>query len=430
MQREGEPCLPALLKMPVRIPKTCAYPSTARRPPAPHMPPKTHRPAQRKGAFTFTLRPQPPQASMNGDAPVLGARSLSEPVKDDGQCGLPRGQESFVRQAHVDTGAAVKLAPLAPVRREHITSASSASSRSTVSRPSSTSEIPSDYKPSFARDNQAGRKRKSVRQMTTVELMTNPRGPVLDYSFLQIEDINELRSVLPRSGYRERPPDTIEITDKRGQTLVAPNPLAASWTPPPPGPGGQRLVTQGLKLSNNLFASLPGCTHIILREVLERSWLLRWIDLSFNQLEDIPEVLASYQRLNTLYLHANRIRSASQAKCLSRLQSLHSLTLHGNPCESGKNYKKIVLVHCAALRKLDFSTVTKQDRVNAEVFGKSRAAAKPRPEEPSDEEPAPPEALPAGSRGLLVQASYEASVARALAIEREELHGTHGGPHA
>jgi len=154
--------------------------------------------------------------------------------------------------------------------------------------------------------------RKTVRQLKTIELMTNPQGPVLDYSFLEIHTIEELTSVAPRSGYRERPPEKIETKDAFGKVKLVENPLLKTWEPPPVGPGGQALVTEGLKLSNNHFTSLPGATHIVLREVLERSWLLRWIDLSFNNLESIPEVLSSYLRLNTIYLHANRIRNAAQ----------------------------------------------------------------------------------------------------------------------
>ena len=154
--------------------------------------------------------------------------------------------------------------------------------------------------------------RKTVRQLKTIELMTNPQGPVLDYSFLEIQTIEELTSVAPRSGYRERPPEKIETKDAFGKVKLVENPLLKTWEPPPVGPGGQALVTEGLKLSNNHLTSLPGATHIVLREVLERSWLLRWIDLSFNNIESIPEVLSSYLRLNTIYLHANRIRNAAQ----------------------------------------------------------------------------------------------------------------------
>jgi hypothetical protein len=173
--------------------------------------------------------------------------------------------------------------------------------------------------------------RKTVRQLKTIELMTNPQGPVLDYSFLEIQSIEELTSVAPRSGYRERPPEKLETKDAFGKVKLVENPLLKTWEPPPVGPGGQALVTEGLKLSNNHLTSLPGATHIVLREVLERSWLLRWIDLSFNNLESIPEVLSSYLRLNTIYLHANRIRNAAQvffSPSAAARANLNALTLY------------------------------------------------------------------------------------------------------
>ena len=422
----------------VRIPRTCAFPATSRRKPQCDSP-QSHR-APRARICGHRARPPPVRSNACGDAPGLGPRSVSEPLADSGRDAVGNAKTDSLRNG--SNGAPTKMVPfgLNARRTPRVGSASSTSSASSASRPSSTSEMASDSKVAEASKSNAIAKecleggaqaKKTVRQMTTVELMTNPRGPVLDYSFLQIEGIHELRSVAPRSGYREKPPDTLETRDKHGQLHVVANPLVSSWVPPPQGPGGQRLVTQGLKLSNNQLSSLPAATHIILQEVMGRSWLLRWIDLSFNQLEEIPEVLASYQRLNTLYLHANRIRSAAQTKCLQRLNDLHSLTLHGNPCEDSKLYKKVVLVHCAALRKLDFGTVTKQDRVGAAVFGASLAAAKLRQKDPAQVEVvvAPAEQQPAGSRGLPTQAAYEASVALAQATELESLHGVHAGPH-
>jgi len=45
---------------------------------------------------------------------------------------------------------------------------------------------------------------------STVQLMKNPQGPPLDYSFLEIKQIEELREVMPRTGFRKQPPETIE----------------------------------------------------------------------------------------------------------------------------------------------------------------------------------------------------------------------------
>ena len=66
---------------------------------------------------------------------------------------------------------------------------------------------------------------------------------------------------------------------------------------------------------------------------MEKPRNLSWIDLSFNQLEEVPQVLASYQSLNVVYLHSNRIKKLSSAKALTELPALRSLTLHGNALE-------------------------------------------------------------------------------------------------
>jgi len=265
--------------------------------------------------------------------------------------------------------------------------------------------------------------------MTTIELMTNPRGPVLDYSFLEITDVGELRSIAPRSGYREKPPDKIETKDRHGNLIVVDNPLCKLWTPSPAGPGGQKLVVEGLKLSNNQLSLLPGATHIILREILERSWLLRWVDLSFNQLEHVPDVLASYSRLNTLYLHCNRIQNAAQTKSLGRLENLHALTLHGNLCEESKHYRKVVLSYCTGLRKLDFSTVTKQDREAAFIFRQRVSAAskaKGSGGAVADEVEVVP--MPHHAGGVHSGSDYAEAVATAQGLEREQAHGAPIGP--
>ena len=61
---------------------------------------------------------------------------------------------------------------------------------------------------------------------------------------------------------------------------------------------------------------------------------LRWVDLSFNSLTTIDEVITSFPTLCTLYLHANAIKHLSELDKLSKLEHLKSLTLHGNPIES------------------------------------------------------------------------------------------------
>uniref|UniRef100_A0A7S1DYU1 Leucine-rich repeat-containing protein 51 n=2 Tax=Hemiselmis andersenii TaxID=464988 RepID=A0A7S1DYU1_HEMAN len=195
---------------------------------------------------------------------------------------------------------------------------------------------------------------------STVSLMRNPQGPPLDYSFLEIKVIEELREVMPRTGFRKQPPETIE--DETGAQV--PNPLRDEWVAPP----RDDLQVHGLKLGNNMLASLPPVFNIIIREIMDKPRNLSWIDLSFNQLEEVPQVLASYQMLNVVYLHSNRIRKLNSAKCLTELPSLRSLTLHGNPCEQTKNYRLFCMGMFKTIKSLDFTCVTTIDREKAETF--------------------------------------------------------------
>ena len=87
---------------------------------------------------------------------------------------------------------------------------------------------------------------------------------------------------MPRTGFRKQPPEMME--DETGAQI--PNPLRDEWVPPP----RDDLQVQGLKLGCNMLTSLPPVFNIVIREVMEKPRNLSWIDLSFNQLEEVPQV--------------------------------------------------------------------------------------------------------------------------------------------
>eukprot|EP00961_Rhodomonas_salina_P035555 478471-Rhodomonas_salina.1 len=97
-------------------------------------------------------------------------------------------------------------------------------------------------------------------------------------------------------------------------------------------------------------------------QIMEKPHHLRWIDLSFNNLTEIPAVLGFYAHLTTVYLHANQLQQPTDALVLAGLRELKALTMHGNPCEKADNYRLVVLAACVDLKKLDFASVTKADR--------------------------------------------------------------------
>ncbi|XP_073525638.1 leucine-rich repeat-containing protein 51 [Phyllobates terribilis] len=136
-----------------------------------------------------------------------------------------------------------------------------------------------------------------------------------------------------------------------------------------------KLRSRALRLNNNTLTDLHGFGEIAEKLLSDPSQLC-WIDLSFNDLPSIDPVLTSYRHLSVLNLHGNSIGDLSEVDKLAALPELKSLTLHGNPIESEKSYRSYILSLLPNLKTLDFSAVTKQDRVTADAW--RRMNPKPR----------------------------------------------------
>ncbi|KAM4045158.1 leucine-rich repeat-containing protein 51 isoform 1-T2 [Anomaloglossus baeobatrachus] len=137
---------------------------------------------------------------------------------------------------------------------------------------------------------------------------------------------------------------------------------------------GKRM-SRALRLNNNTLTDLHGFRDIV-ETLLSEPGRLCWIDLSFNDLPSIDPVLTTYRHLSVLNLHGNSISNLSEVDKLAALPSLKSLTLHGNPIETERGYRSYILSLLPNLKTLDFSAVTKQDRVTADVW--RRMNLKPR----------------------------------------------------
>lgn len=147
----------------------------------------------------------------------------------------------------------------------------------------------------------------------------------LDYSFKELSTFDDLLQEEPRSGVRS---------------------------------------TVALRVPNNQIKKL---THMkeVLEEILDKPSGLVWLDLAFNKLEEVDEVLAEYNELSVLYLHANNITKLRQIDALKKLPNLKSLTLHGNPIAETEGYRHYIVATLPNLCKLDFCAITKQDRALA-----------------------------------------------------------------
>ncbi|XP_072023170.1 leucine-rich repeat-containing protein 51-like [Amphiura filiformis] len=125
-----------------------------------------------------------------------------------------------------------------------------------------------------------------------------------------------------------------------------------------------RFESTALKLNNNLVQEWDGFDGLV-QLLLKTPEELSWIDISFNYILTVDEILLKYPKLTILYLHGNGIEKLSEVDKLSKLKNLRNLTLHGNPIEEESGYRQYVLAKVPQLKTLDFSSVTKADRVMA-----------------------------------------------------------------
>ncbi|XP_028274634.1 leucine-rich repeat-containing protein 51 [Parambassis ranga] len=122
-----------------------------------------------------------------------------------------------------------------------------------------------------------------------------------------------------------------------------------------------------LRFNNNNITDLfdlPNTVSHFLAEPLR----LAWLDLSFNKISHIEQVLSELHELRVLYLHGNNIFILSEVDRLGALPYLHTITLHGNAIESNKSYRNRVISVLPHLKRMDFSAVTRQERVQAKIW--------------------------------------------------------------
>ncbi|XP_054455490.1 leucine-rich repeat-containing protein 51-like [Anoplopoma fimbria] len=124
--------------------------------------------------------------------------------------------------------------------------------------------------------------------------------------------------------------------------------------------------SRSLRLNNNSLADLASLVYIC-DHFLAQPWKIGWLDLSFNKIIHIEQVVCELRELRVLYLHGNCIWELSEVDKLQELQHLHSITLHGNAIVKDKIYRKHVLFTLPHLKMMDFSAVTREERVLANV---------------------------------------------------------------
>ncbi|KAK2588791.1 hypothetical protein KPH14_001667 [Odynerus spinipes] len=162
-------------------------------------------------------------------------------------------------------------------------------------------------------------------------------GPPLDFSFKKATNIKDLANQRPQ---------TI-------RTVKAPTRTSKD-----------RFATSTIWLSNNLLKSMEGLENLV-RAVLEDPTSLSWLDLSFNDINEIGDDIAKFPNLKILYLHGNNISNINDILKLRKLCNMRALTLHGNPVETLSYYRGYIINVMPQLVNLDFSRITKSEKRQA-----------------------------------------------------------------
>jgi len=192
-------------------------------------------------------------------------------------------------------------------------------------------------------------------------------GPPLDFSFSEARKMSDFTRVTPRNGlvnYITVPvfinKNDIELKERKLITKKEVKDIEKSYC---------KYISDAIRMNNNTISSFKGFNRM-LDSVLDNPKKLQWIDLSFNDIEHIDEVLLEFQNLKVLYLHSNEINNIKEVDKLAKLKNLKKLTLHANFIEQQESYRWYVIAKIPQLQSLDFSKVIKSDKEKAMFFQK------------------------------------------------------------
>eukprot|EP00698_Gefionella_okellyi_P011219 TRINITY_DN2950_c0_g1_i1.p2 TRINITY_DN2950_c0_g1~~TRINITY_DN2950_c0_g1_i1.p2 ORF type:complete len:233 (-),score=42.67 TRINITY_DN2950_c0_g1_i1:1013-1711(-) len=214
-------------------------------------------------------------------------------------------------------------------------------------------------------------------------------GHPLDYSFMNILDVAEIVNEDPVRGKRKgasspgkSPTKASGSPEKTPAKAPTDGPVVIQTANVSPSADASakpkkivKTITTGLRLSNNRISTVAKLPEAI-NEVIDHPSELALLDLSFNVIEHIEDVIFQFPKLSVLYLHMNKIADISEVSKLAALPLLRALTLNGNPIEEKHkdSYRATVVAMLPNLRTLDFGPITTQERQRAATVGKRLAA--------------------------------------------------------
>ncbi|XP_005804440.1 leucine-rich repeat-containing protein 51-like [Xiphophorus maculatus] len=181
-------------------------------------------------------------------------------------------------------------------------------------------------------------------------------GPPIDLSFKDLNNVTDALAEIPRRPLR---PLKIDLNNK--------------------------YLSQSMRLNNNNITNLVGL-EFILNHFLAQPSSLGWLDLSCNKITSIEHVLCELKELRVLYLHGNDIWSLTEISKLGELNYLHTITLHGNGIENVKGYRNYVISMLPHLKRMDFSAVTRQEKVLASIWPTNIKRPRTRPQDASEDD--------------------------------------------
>jgi len=191
-------------------------------------------------------------------------------------------------------------------------------------------------------------------------------GPALDYSFMELESVAEALDEEPRAGVLGSSSRLRQVEEKEVKVV------ASGKKKQKPKVRSRYEVTQittCLRLCNNSLKSLEGLEDAV-TEMFDYPDKVEWFDFSFNELTTIDDNMLQYKNLKSIYLHGNQITDLNEIVKLRELPLLKSLAMHGNPIEEIKDppYRMFVIGALPSLMRLDFCTITPQDREEADLW--------------------------------------------------------------
>lgn len=191
-------------------------------------------------------------------------------------------------------------------------------------------------------------------------------GPALDYSFMELESVAEALDEEPRAGVLGSSSRLRQVEEKEVKVV------ASGKKKQKPKVRSRYEVTQittCLRLCNNSLKNLEGLDDAV-TEMFDYPEKVEWFDFSFNELTTIDDNMLQYKNLKSIYLHGNQITDLNEIVKLRELPLLKSLAMHGNPIEEIKDppYRMFVIGALPSLMRLDFCTITPQDREEADLW--------------------------------------------------------------